>query len=502
MDAIRDSADVLELILDTMYEGIVVVDERGRIQEMNDSYLKLLDVKRDDILGRHVTEIIENTRMHKVLETGIPERGHLQKIRGLDMIVHRIPIWKDGRIIGALGILVFESIGELYRLIERTREILRVKELGTSTSEEDLEAVPHRHASTVDDTIGQSPPIKLVKQLARKAARTPVTVLITGESGTGKEVMAQGIHYESNRANGPFVSVNCAAIPEHLLEAELFGYDDGAFTGAKKGGKPGQIESAHLGTLFLDEIGDMSLNMQAKLLRILEDREIQRVGGISKRYVNTRIISATNRNLEEMVRLGQFRQDLYYRLNIIRLHLPPLRERREDVPLLLAFYLEEVSRRLHKPPVQVSSEVVDLFIQYDWPGNIRELVHTVEVLVSLADSSRIGMADFPPHLSKFFAGTTSAGTTSDVNPVPVPMTQSVGMDKQGVGMDKQDIKRDRQETKDVSHNIDVRQSMAHFERKMIRDALEMSGGNKSLAAQKLGIHRSTLYEKIKRYRLQ
>ena len=480
MDAIQDSADVLQLILDTMYEGIVLVDAQGRIKEMNHAYLKLLDVERDEIIGRYVTEVIDNTRMHKVLETGIPERGHMQKIRGHDMIVHRIPIWKDGKIIGALGILVFESIGELYRIIERTQELMQVKETGTSNLGQDIETVSHRHAFTVNDTIGQSPSIKLVKQLARKAAKTPVTVLITGESGTGKEVMAQGIHYESNRANGPFVSVNCAAIPENLLEAELFGYDDGAFTGAKKGGKPGQIESAHLGTLFLDEIGDMPLNMQAKLLRVLEEREIQRVGGITKRYVNTRIISATNRNLEEMVSLGQFREDLYYRLNIIRLHLPPLRERREDIPLLLAFYLEEVSRRLKKPLIQVSSEVVDLLMRYDWPGNIRELVHTVEVLVSLADSNRITMADFPPHLTKFFARATSDFNLKRTTP-------SIGVDKG----DKQV----------ESRTIDVRESMANYERNMIRDVLERSGGNKSLAAQKLGIHRSTLYEKMKRYNL-
>lgn len=481
MHAIQNS-DVLQLILDTMYEGIVLVDEQGHIQEMNHAYLKLLDARREEIIGRHVTEVIENTRMHEVLKTGIPERGHLQKIKGHDMIVHRIPIWKDGKIIGALGTLIFESMGELYRIIERTQELMQVNKSGNPDLSQDMSSAFHRHAYTVDETIGQSPAIELVKQLARKAAKTPVTVLLTGESGTGKEVMAQGIHYESNRANGPFVTVNCAAIPENLVEAELFGYEDGAFTGARRGGKPGQIESAHLGTLFLDEIGEMSMNMQAKLLRVLEAGEIQRVGGITKRYVNTRIISATNRNLEEMVRVGKFREDLYYRLNIIRLHLPPLRERREDIPLLLALYLEEASRRLQKPLVKVSAEVVDAFMLYDWPGNIRELVHTVEVLVSLADSSRITMADFPPHLNKFF------------EPAKCNLP-SMGMAPSTV-LDKGDGKIASLKA------IGARESIANYERNMIRDVLETSGGNKSLAAQKLGIHRSTLYEKLKRYQLE
>lgn len=245
--------------------------------------------------------------------------------------------------------------------------------------------------------MGRSEALETVKRLARKAARTPSTVLITGESGTGKELLARAIHAASPFAEGPFVSVNCAAIPENLLEAELFGYEEGAFTGARKGGKPGKIELADGGTLFLDEIGDMPLAMQAKLLRVLEERRVERVGGVTSRPVRVRVIAATNRSLEEMVRKGAFRADLYYRLNIIRLHLPPLRERRTDIPLLLSHHLERVVRRYRLPAKSFTKEAVSILLAYHWPGNVRELVNTVEALVNLVDGPDIRPEDLLPH---------------------------------------------------------------------------------------------------------
>jgi PAS domain S-box-containing protein len=474
MNALEHSDDVLKLILDTAYEGIVLVDENGIIQEMNQPYLNLLGVNRVDAIGRHVVDVIENTRLHVVLETGIPERGHIQMIHGHEMIVHRLPIWKEGRVLGAIGVLIFEGINELYRILERTQQLARNTLQSKPQSYIRTDIVGTR-VYTIDETIGQSHVIQTIKHLAKKAAKTPVTVLITGESGTGKEVLAQGIHYESPFANGPFISVNCAAIPEPLLEAELFGYEEGAFTGAKKGGKPGQIELADGGTLFLDEIGDMPPIMQAKLLRVLEEREIQRVGGLHKRHVNTRVIAATNCNLEDMVQSGEFREDLYYRLNIIRLHLPPLRERREDIPTLLALYVEQISRRLNRPPIQLTSDVVHVFMKYDWPGNIRELVHTVEVLVSLADSTEVTLKDFPPHLNKFITGESDIG-----------VSPSQTRDEPGIIASGED---------------NVRNRLANHEMTIIQNALQEASGNKRLAAKNLGIHRSTLYQKMKRYHL-
>jgi len=476
MHELAASGDVLRLILDSMYEGIVLVDAKGHIVEINQAYLKLLNMERDRVIGRHVTEVIENTRLHRVVETGIPERGQLQRIRQHDMVVHRIPLWQGGKVVGAIGVLIFESIRDLYEIIERLQEHAPQVPSARPETERGSEAHQVRRAYRIDDFLGQSRAVLDLRRMARKAAQTPVTVLITGESGTGKEVLAQGIHFESNRANGPFISVNCAAIPDSLLEAELFGYDEGAFTGAKRGGKPGQIELAHMGTLFLDEIGDMPLSMQAKLLRVLEDRQVQRVGGTVKREVNLRLISATNRDLERMVEEGRFREDLYYRLNIIRLHIPPLRERKEDIPLLLAHYLDVTCERLGKPRMHLSSEVVERLLAYDWPGNARELVHMVEVLVSLCDSAYVRLDDFPPHLHKLLqerssrspAITPSRSPACDAVPGPVVGSPGAG----------------------------ARERMMQVERELIEAALRESGGNKSLAAKRLGVHRSTLYDKM------
>ncbi len=317
--------------------------------------------------------------------------------------------------------------------------------------------------------MGRSEALETVKRLARKAARTPSTVLITGESGTGKELLARAIHAASPFAEGPFVSVNCAAIPENLLEAELFGYEEGAFTGARKGGKPGKIELADGGTLFLDEIGDMPLAMQAKLLRVLEERRVERVGGVTSRPVRVRVIAATNRSLEEMVRKGAFRADLYYRLNIIRLHLPPLRERRTDIPLLLSHHLERVVRRYRLPAKSFTKEAVSILLAYHWPGNVRELVNTVEALVNLVDGPDIRPEDLPPHIR-------SAAKTPD-----------------GQGAEEAQ--------EELSLVREVKRAAEERERERILAALSQAGGNKAKAARLLGIHRSTLYEKLRKYGL-
>ncbi|WP_062310445.1 sigma-54 interaction domain-containing protein [Alicyclobacillus sendaiensis] len=478
MHELAASGDVLRLILDSMYEGIVLVDSNARIVEINQAYLKLLSMERDSVIGRHVAEVIENTRLHRVVETGIPERGQLQRIRQHDMVVHRIPIWQGGKVIGAIGVLIFESIRDLYEILDRLQEYAVQVRSAYPETKQRAEVHQMRRAYRIDDFLGQSRAVLDLRRIARKAAHTPVTVLITGESGTGKEVLAQGIHFESSRANGPFVSVNCSAIPESLLEAELFGYDEGAFTGAKRGGKPGQIELAHMGTLFLDEIGDMPLSMQAKLLRVLEDRQVQRVGGTVKREVNLRLISATNRDLERMVKEGQFREDLYYRLNIIRLHIPPLRERKEDIPLLLAHYLDTTCERLGKARMHLSSEVVERLLDYDWPGNVRELVHMVEVLVSLCDSSYVKLDDFPPHLHKLL---------QDLSSRPPAITSSQG--PAGDTVSRAAIE---------GPGTGARECIMQVERELIRAALRESGGNKSLAAKRLGVHRSTLYDKMKK----
>ncbi len=295
-------ADTLNVILESAYEGIAVVDAQGIVVQFSDAYSRFTGIKKEDALGRHVTEVIDNTNLHNTVKTGIPERGVLQTIQGNPMVVHRIPIWKDGKVAGAIGMLIFEGVSELYHIYEKLQnhalhqqaEWARSSAKRTSTNNGEKRV-------TIAQIIGESARMSEVKRLARRAARTSATVLITGESGTGKELFAKSIHYLSPFADGPLITVNCGAIPENLIESELFGYEEGAFTGARKGGKPGKVELANNGTLFLDEIGEMPLPMQTKLLRALQEKEAERVGGITKYDFNARIVAATNRNLEEMV---------------------------------------------------------------------------------------------------------------------------------------------------------------------------------------------------------
>jgi len=452
----QDASEILNVVLESAYEGIAVVNQNGIIQEFNEAYSRFTGIDRRDAIGRHVTEVIENTQLHLTVKTGIPERGDLQMIQGQSMIVHRIPIWKENQVIGAIGMLIFEGVSEVYRIFEK------IKENGTKER-----VVRSEEGKTHDDSnipfsqiIGESEKISNVKRIARRAARTSATVLITGESGTGKELFARSIHRLSPFSAGPFLTVNCSAIPENLFESEMFGYEEGAFSGAKKGGKPGKVELAQNGTLFLDEVGEIPLMMQAKLLRMLQEREVERVGGVKKYKVNVRIIAATNRNLEEMVAHGEFREDLFYRLNIIRLSIPPLRERTGDIAILLSHYIKEISQRYELPVKQLTSEAVSLLVEYEWPGNIRELVNVVERMVTLVDGIEISPKDVYECLpsTKFTQPFVSQESLVELGK------------KKGLAKEKSDLV----------------------------EALMKANGNKTKAAELLGIHRTTLYQKMKR----
>ncbi|MEK3857262.1 sigma 54-interacting transcriptional regulator [Cytobacillus sp. FSL H8-0458] len=454
----HNAEGALGAILESAYEGIAVVDENGILQEFNEAYSRFTGIKREDAIGRHVTEVIDNTHLHETVKTGIAERGVLQNIQGHDMVVHRIPLWKEGRIAGAIGMLIFEGVTEVYKIYEKLQENQDAKpDLFSKKKENDSRV-------TLDQIIGTSEGIMEVKRLARKAARTAATVLITGESGTGKEMFAKSIHHLSPFSTGPFISVNCGAIPEQLFESELFGYEEGAFTGAKKGGKPGKFELADNGTIFLDEIGEMPLVMQTKLLRVLQEKEAERVGGVKKYQINVRVIAATNRNLMQMVETGEFREDLYYRLNIIQLHIPPLRERKKDIPVLLVHYLKEICERYQVSGKLFTSEAVNAFVQHPWRGNIREMVNTVEQLVTLVDGKVIDYHHLPEMLKK-----------------PEPTLKKVNRAAGSI-----------EEAKLLG---------SQRESEIILDALRRAGGNKSRAADLLGIHRTTLYQKLKKHRI-
>lgn len=459
----KSNAEILSAILERAYEGIAVVDSNGILLEFNEAYSRFTGVKRKDAIGRHVTEVIENTNLHMTVKTATPDRGVLQIIQGQPMVVHRIPIWKDGVVVGAIGMLIFEGVSEVYEILDRLQSE-KIKEKGTSTPS--LSKQQPTNATVIGRIIGSSENIEDIKRLARKAARTIATVLITGESGTGKEVFAKNIHQQSSYFNGPFISVNCGAIPEQLFESELFGYEEGAFTGAKKGGKLGKFELAQNGTIFLDEICELSLIMQTKLLRVLQEREAERVGSVNKYKVNVRVISATNRNIEEMVENGQFREDLYYRLNIIRLHLPPLRERVEDIPILLAYYVKDICKKYQLPEKTLSSEVVATLMTYHWKGNIRELVNTVEHVVTMTDKDHIELDDLPTMIRNS----------------PSYAQQIAHVNRNSL-IDQFRTKND------------------NVEKVLILQALNTAQGNKSKAAELLGIHRTTLYQKLKKYGL-
>ncbi|PLT30048.1 sigma-54-dependent Fis family transcriptional regulator [Peribacillus deserti] len=459
------STSILHTILETAYEGIAVIDTKGIICEFNEAYARFLGKKREEAIGQHVTSIIENTRLHHVIQTGVAEKGYIQRIQGQDMVVHRIPIRRDGEVVGAIGMLIFQGVTELYNILGRMQELTR-----QVTQNRLPQDTASQQEGGFTKIIGNSEELQHVKRIARKAAGTPSTVLITGESGTGKEMFANAIHTFSPYAEGPFISVNCAAIPEHLLEAELFGYEEGAFTGAKKGGKPGKFELAHKGTLFLDEIGDMPALMQSKILRVLQEREVERVGGLAKHQVDVRIVAATNRRLEEMVREGDFREDLYYRLNIIRLEIPPLRERKEDISHLLDYQLHQFCERFGLEEKWFSEEAMNALISYSWPGNVRELVNTVEMLVSLSDSNMITLDELPARIMSKRVENPLSAEVLEEKVEAAPLTR-------------------------------MKTSALEQEKELIVRVLIETNGNKAAAARKLGIQRSTLYEKLKKHNI-
>jgi len=311
----------------------------------------------------------------------------------------------------------------------------------------------------LDSIVGNNKSIIEQKYLATRAARTVSTVLITGESGTGKEIFAHAIHNISPRRKGPFVKVNCAAVPETLLESELFGYAEGAFTGALKEGKPGKFELANHGTIFLDEIADMSLSMQAKLLRVLQEKEVERVGSVRTTRVDVRIIAASNQDLNQLVAENKFREDLFYRLNVIILNLSPLRERTEDIPLISNELLKRLNRQLGTKVESITDEVLHCFGNYRWPGNIRELENTIERAINFCDGNTINIEHIPEHICSQKA--------------PLPAITAGTLEK----------------------------SLQQFEKTLIINTLQVCDGNRSKTAKALNIHRSVLYRKMNKYNI-
>jgi transcriptional regulator with PAS, ATPase and Fis domain len=392
---LRQRLEMFELIFDCIYNGIMVTDADGYVTHFNKPYGQFLGLDPEKQIGKHCTEVIENTRMHRVAQTGKAEINQSHLIKGQNMVVQRIPIWKDDKVIGVFGQVMFKDVKDVGKLAGE----LSLLESKVKLYEEELINLRSTRY-TFDSIAGQSDILANLKREALRASANHFPVLITGESGTGKELFAQAIHHASPRRVNPFVRINCAAIPRDLLESELFGYEKGAFTGARRGGKPGKFELARQGTVFLDEIGDLPLEMQPKILRVIEDKEFERVGGTKIIQSDFRIIAATNRNLDDMISAGAFRKDLFYRLNVIPLNIPPLRERKSDIVPVARFLLDQMAQDANLPAARMDKEVDRAFKQYEWPGNVRELSNVLERALSAIEGDTICLQDLPFYLQR------------------------------------------------------------------------------------------------------
>ncbi|WP_296970732.1 sigma 54-interacting transcriptional regulator [Tepidanaerobacter sp. EBM-38] len=442
----KAKAEQFKAILDFTYEGIIATDAEGKISLVNPAAEKILGKSKTSLLNQPAGNVLPSLALKRVQEQGKPLLGELHRV-GNSMVVHNlVPVITNNETTGT--VITFQDAGHLQAVENKVRRELYLK--------------GHVAQHTFEDIITCSPIMKKVINQAKQFAQAEAAVVVTGETGTGKEMLVQSIHNASLRKDGPFVAVNCAAVPENLLESELFGYEEGAFTGARRGGKKGLFELAHNGTIFLDEIGELPLKLQARLLRVLQEKAIIRVGGDRVIPVNVRIIAATHRNLEEDVEKGTFRQDLYYRLNVLRLLLPPLRERKDDIPLLIDRLLEKICSKTNKARPIITDEVLQIFNAYHWPGNVRELENMLERLVVLKGGLQV--------------------TPEDIGGI------------KGILEDKMKNK----ETSGSVH-IELKGSMEDMEKEIVCKTLELTGYNKEETCKKLGISQTTLWRKLKKW---
>lgn len=449
INKLRMENQLLKVIFEDSKEGIVMVDKDGYIVMMNKAYTDFLDIDPDYAIGKNVEDIIENTRLNIVLNTGKEEIGQIQKMKGNDCVTLRIPIIQDDEVVGAIGRLVYKDVSEVGALYKK----LEIAKKELDLYKEHLKKAQGEYFA-INNIIDNSPKIRELKNMVKRVAKSDSTILITGESGTGKEVFANAIHETSQRQNNNYIKVNCAAIPSNILESELFGYEEGAFTGAKKGGKVGKFELANKGTIFLDEIGDMSFDMQAKILRVIQEKTVVRVGGHHGKKVDIKIVAATNQDLETKIEKGEFREDLFYRLNVIPFKIPPLRERPDDIPILCDYFINKYNKKFGIYIEDIHSEAMNYLKKYSWPGNVRELENAIERIYNFIDSDTIGKK----HLSKKILNSEEKFPKGELNTL-----------------------------------------LDEYEKQIITRLLKTYDNKKSRVAEKLGINRGTLYQKLKKY---
>ncbi|MGL5693308.1 MAG: sigma-54 interaction domain-containing protein [Peptostreptococcaceae bacterium] len=431
----------LEILIDSMDKPIVSVDVNGKIDRYNSKFKEVFNLKDVNIEDESIVKILDFINE--------PLNKDFKKYKTGMFIYNRSGCELKG-IYNINKIIVKDKLkGYVIDFIDKREAIKNYNKINKD------------YKIILDNIIGECQKIKTIKKEAFIASKSSSTVLITGESGTGKELFARAIHNHSNRCDSPFIAINCAAIPDNLLESELFGYEEGAFSGAKKGGKLGKFELAHKGTIFLDEIGDMSLHLQAKLLRVLQEKEVDKIGGKSNVCIDVRIIAATNKDLEDMVKKGTFREDLYYRLNVIPIQLPSLRERKEDIPLLIDYTIKEYSNKLGKNVECVNMDVLKVMMDYKWSGNIRELQNVIEYSINMSNSSVITLDVIPQKIKNI-----------DIS--------------------------------DIDNNVSEIRTLEELEKQEILKAIEKYRDykkDKELIANALGISRATLYRKLEKYNI-
>ena len=439
-------------MMDMIEDVVMVLDADTKIVFVNKAYENVYGIKRERIVGRRLEDVEGDTTAIRPLKTGQPITHEIEYLKSVnvDSVGKTSPLIYEGKVVGCFS--VFNNVSNYIKLAAKLR---RTKEMDNYLKEQLSDPEIIRHAQNF---VTVNPYMKRVLGLAIKVAKSDATVLIRGESGTGKEIMAKVIHSNSRRKNGPFVKVNCAAIPENLLESELFGYVGGAFTGARREGKAGKFEMANGGTIFLDEIGDMDFNMQVKLLRVIQEREVERIGGNKSIPLDVRIVTATNQNLEELIEKQKFRQDLYYRLNVIEIRILPLRKRKEDIPILTQYFVKKLSGE----DLAVTQGVLDILGAYDWPGNVRELQNVLEHACIMRDGDVIDDLCLPQH------------------------------------MRPADAEVRRKQVFSGSYNL--KEMTEQLEKDLIIRALKKSR-TKSEAIDMLGISRSSFYDKLRDYQI-
>lgn len=464
--------EMFHSILDSRYEGMIYVDENRIIRYVNQAFADYNHTTVENMIGHKVDEFFHDEDLDRTLKTRTLQPLAYSLFGNRKYITSRRPVYKKNNFAGVFSKYlsidpkdVEKKYGSSYiDMIAglQTRDIMSnvSQTIIELDSYKDEFSQIHKARRGINNIIGKSSIISDLKEKVLLIADSPSTVLLTGESGTGKELFAQAIHFHGGRFSKPFIRVNCAAIPETLLESELFGYVEGAFTGARKGGKMGKFELANGGTIFLDEIGDMPMAMQAKLLRVLQEKEIERLGSELTIPIDVRVITATNKDLLALVNEGSFREDLYYRVNVINFNMPPLRERKEDIPEIVEYGMKEMNKNLNLSVLRFSPEVLDVFMNYDWPGNIRELKNVIESAMNFCKGSTVGVDALPNFMRSL------------IEDLEIP---------------------------ENIHELQTRIDSA--EKEQLLEAMKLCNGNRKKIAHRLNVSKSTLYRLMKKHAL-